>query len=114
MWSKVKTLSIVGVSLAGVLATGAAASVLDRVDCSTLLETPAAEKMFDALAADRASLEALESDPPVLVWLAKSAECQGRSQLRVMYRSEARRPAIEEVLATSRFRAFGPVKLTNG
>lgn len=114
MRSKTKAISIIAVSLIGLFATGAAASTLHRVDCSALPETPAAEEMFDALATDRASLESLESDPPVLVWLAKSAECQDRSQLRVMYRDEARRPAIEEALSTSRFRAFGPAKLTNG
>jgi hypothetical protein len=114
MRSKARATSIVALSLAGLLAAGATASVLDSVDCSALLETRAAEKLFDELAADRAALESLESDPPVLVWLEYSAECQGRSQLRVMYRSEASRPEIEEILARPAFGAFGPVKLTNG
>jgi hypothetical protein len=113
MRPKVRATSLVALSLAGVVAAGAA-SILNSLDCSTLLDATTAKKLFDELAADRAALESLESDPPVLVWLEYSSECEDRSQLRVMYRREASRPAIERMLARPGFRAFGPAKLTNG
>jgi hypothetical protein len=105
---------VVALAVAGLVAVAAVASAQNRVDCGLLLDTPAARKVFDEAIADRASIESLEVDPPVLIWLVETDACGGKSRLRIMYRNAASGPAVQDLVARSRLRQLGPVKLTIG
>jgi hypothetical protein len=109
-----KALVLVALSVAGLVTVAAFASAQNTVDCDLLLDASAARKLFDEAVADRASIEALEVDPPVLVWLEEPDGCEGKSRLRIMYRSEASGLAAQNLVARSRLRELGPVELTIG
>jgi hypothetical protein len=109
-----KMLMLVALVVAGLVAAAALVSAQNRVDCGLLLDTLAARKLFDSTVADRRSIESLEVDPPVLVWLEEPRSCEGKSRLRIMYRTETSGLAAQELVARSRLRELGPVELTIG
>jgi hypothetical protein len=109
-----KALLVAGLVVAGLVAVAAVASARSPLDCSLLLDTPAARKLFAEAVADRASIESLEVDPPVLVWLEEPGSCEGKSRLRIMYRSETSSSPARDLVARSRLRELGPVELTVG
>ena len=109
-----KAFLLAALVVAGLVAFAVVAAAQNRVDCGLLLDSSAARKLFDEAAADRTSIESLEVDPPVLVWLEEPDGCEGKSRLRIMYRTEASGLAAQDLVARSRLRELGPVELTIG